>query len=829
MARTMGTARRMSGGHHSETQGHQTQTADVQNNANLTLNGGSILGIPFDEIPALDGSESPFNSLNASVVGSRVLNEGQIVTQIPGPLVSGQNPSTAGSQPVADTPQTVQQNPALNSSAGSSTQSQSTQPISVQQSGSSDTRHLNGPTLGTLFEPGDSCIREGVSALAMACGAPASGDFVRHMREFRGPLDTDLANQMLMSAKKPALVCFCRALCLRVTGNKVDLCRRIVDALQRHLRASPSHGSTVRPAGPPGTPATQSPAPQTPTTQPPSTSVRLPQPPPANSTSPRIRASLPTPTVPPPLCASKPKTVVRLGKSDKFRSEIEPDSAIAQELKQSSSCFREYVGNVSSPKGVMLVIGKRTRVEVSCKLGIDTLAACRGADRTASLRLRCWKVVRQGKAYSRCVEAWPYVLLHVNHVQVVVPNSAVRESGIDLSNSLRAGQNQVVLTMQPSAMTNMSDMEYVVSIQRMRELSDEAVVERTCTLQRNTMKRSKELVLAAVGGDDCDVVQTSTRFTLLDPLLLARIAIPVRGKGCVHPLCFDLKAYVQAQRRVKQFRCPICNSPVPVADLRVCPLFEEIIQNTASNVREIEVDNDGQYHVVKVEEVEDVDPPNSDEEATQDTTVLSAHEKDASSKSTCAPSATENESGRSSESAGPAGVVQPSASNVPPRPQPQAPVPSEPADVIDLTLSDDEPDVPLAPALAPNTIIHIPSAPPRPSASPRKRLRKNNGAAIISQVGQIQPPGISGLMLRLPNRPLRQAAQLAASRGGQGGSEAGGGVGIASFGHPDMTVDMDFSVSDSDDYTYCSRESPPYCSSCCGYSNCDYSEPEPEF
>ncbi|VDL87706.1 unnamed protein product [Schistocephalus solidus] len=56
--------------------------------------------------------------------------------------------------------------------------------------------------------------------------------------------------------------------------------------------------------------------------------------------------------------------------------------------------------------------------------------------------------------------------------------------------------------------------------------------------------------------------------SLLCPLALTRIELPVRSANCDHLQCFDLSSYLTINKKRPRWCCPVCSSPAPFRGLR---------------------------------------------------------------------------------------------------------------------------------------------------------------------------------------------------------------------------------------------------------------------
>jgi len=108
------------------------------------------------------------------------------------------------------------------------------------------------------------------------------------------------------------------------------------------------------------------------------------------------------------------------------------------------------------------------------------------------------------------------------------------------------------------------------------------------------------------GGDEVSLVVERSVVSLIDPLSQSRIAIPVRGSGCRHVACFDLKTHIVFSCELKppkatqkgkaapkkNWSCPVCHGSARWNELEVDRLIATAIDKVGGSVREIFVRGD---------------------------------------------------------------------------------------------------------------------------------------------------------------------------------------------------------------------------------------------
>eukprot|EP01128_Nolandella_sp_AFSM9_P007476 TRINITY_DN4107_c0_g1_i1.p1 TRINITY_DN4107_c0_g1~~TRINITY_DN4107_c0_g1_i1.p1 ORF type:complete len:536 (+),score=29.71 TRINITY_DN4107_c0_g1_i1:190-1797(+) len=96
-------------------------------------------------------------------------------------------------------------------------------------------------------------------------------------------------------------------------------------------------------------------------------------------------------------------------------------------------------------------------------------------------------------------------------------------------------------------------------------------------------------------SSDADIQALESRVSLLDPLSLMRIAVPVRSTECNHLEVFDLRTYIQMNQRVPKWLCPICSRRCFYSTLEQDTYFVSILESVTDD--EINFFPDGTYKV----------------------------------------------------------------------------------------------------------------------------------------------------------------------------------------------------------------------------------------
>lgn len=99
--------------------------------------------------------------------------------------------------------------------------------------------------------------------------------------------------------------------------------------------------------------------------------------------------------------------------------------------------------------------------------------------------------------------------------------------------------------------------------------------------------------------DDVSIVSSTAIVSLRDPISLARITVPARGKNCRHVACFDLDTILEftGSRAGAGIKCPICRRINMLPELYVDLFMHKLLQEVPESVMSVEIDAQGQWHV----------------------------------------------------------------------------------------------------------------------------------------------------------------------------------------------------------------------------------------
>ncbi|KAI1212992.1 PINIT domain-containing protein [Annulohypoxylon truncatum] len=289
--------------------------------------------------------------------------------------------------------------------------------------------------------------------------------------------------------------------------------------------------------------------------------------------------------------------------------------------------------------------------------------------------------------------------------------SELKVNGEDIKHNLRGLKNKPGSThpvditqhlrLKPSTYTNNIEFTYALTTKKFylalylckTHSIDELVA------KVKTKKISKASVIREISkkANDPDVVATSQVLSLLCPLTYMRLKIPCRGMSCNHIQCFDANSFMQLQEQGPTWSCPICYKAVPFETLAIDDYVDEVLVTTPDSLQQVTIEPDGQWRT-KTEEPEprrsrpSVSAKIEDDD---DLSILSDSHSFHNGASTSSMNGRHTFSTpiRSFPHGGNGGTPNGGSRDTPAAPRSSN---KRPAEVIDLTLSSDEDDEPVA-------------------------------------------------------------------------------------------------------------------------------------
>ncbi|KAJ7596981.1 PINIT domain-containing protein [Mycena floridula] len=96
--------------------------------------------------------------------------------------------------------------------------------------------------------------------------------------------------------------------------------------------------------------------------------------------------------------------------------------------------------------------------------------------------------------------------------------------------------------------------------------------------------------------DDDDIVAGPQKMSLKCPLSFMRVGTPCRSSKCVHPQCFDATSWYSVMEQTTTWLCPVCEQVLDSKDLIIDGYFSEILNQTSDDVDDVVVEADGEWH-----------------------------------------------------------------------------------------------------------------------------------------------------------------------------------------------------------------------------------------
>ncbi|KAF2093968.1 hypothetical protein NA57DRAFT_80973 [Rhizodiscina lignyota] len=187
-------------------------------------------------------------------------------------------------------------------------------------------------------------------------------------------------------------------------------------------------------------------------------------------------------------------------------------------------------------------------------------------------------------------------------------------------------------------------------------------------------------------ANDPDIEATSTTLSLKDPISTLRLRYPCRSITCYHNQCFDAMMFLELQEQAPTWTCPVCNKVVVFEGLAVDQYVEEILRETSKSTEQVTIEPNGVWKV-SAESTSNSrnSAPDDDDDDSDDLVEISGYRlKDLKAETPVTPY---------------------SFTNTPPLPDPTSATRNgtggagskRKAEVIDLTLSDDDAPAPKRP------------------------------------------------------------------------------------------------------------------------------------
>ena len=137
-----------------------------------------------------------------------------------------------------------------------------------------------------------------------------------------------------------------------------------------------------------------------------------------------------------------------------------------------------------------------------------------------------------------------------------------------------------------------------------RRIGDRNVITRQSVLNESKITNTVEIDsiiddrTVMKNANDPDIEVGSSVMSLKDPISTLRITVPCRSTICKHNQCFDAESFLQLQEQAPTWTCPICNKTISYDGLAVDQYVEDIL-NKARNADQVTIEPNGEWSTEK--------------------------------------------------------------------------------------------------------------------------------------------------------------------------------------------------------------------------------------
>ncbi|XP_050061659.1 E3 SUMO-protein ligase PIAS1-like isoform X5 [Aphis gossypii] len=168
------------------------------------------------------------------------------------------------------------------------------------------------------------------------------------------------------------------------------------------------------------------------------------------------------------------------------------------------------------------------------------------------------------------------------------------------------GNNNIAIYWTPDT------KKYVFAMFFVKKLTVDTLMKKLQDQDRISSEHTKDYIIKSYSNVDQDLATISHRLTLVCPLGLVRIKIPIKSIHCNHLQCFDAKTFILMNEKKETWLCPICNKLCLFDDLKIDSYFLEVVSSTTLDESNIEILADGTWRAVE----ETINPRDDDEAGT---------------------------------------------------------------------------------------------------------------------------------------------------------------------------------------------------------------------
>ncbi|CDO94482.1 unnamed protein product [Kluyveromyces dobzhanskii CBS 2104] len=138
--------------------------------------------------------------------------------------------------------------------------------------------------------------------------------------------------------------------------------------------------------------------------------------------------------------------------------------------------------------------------------------------------------------------------------------------------------------------------DHIVYVYLVELIETEELLEKTLSRPKIVKPATLQYIKETLSEEeDDDLITTSTVMSLQCPISYSRMKYPVKSIHCRHLQCFDAQWFIESQRQIPTWQCPVCQKPINVEDLAICDFVQEIIKSTHEEVEQVEISKDGSW------------------------------------------------------------------------------------------------------------------------------------------------------------------------------------------------------------------------------------------
>lgn len=216
--------------------------------------------------------------------------------------------------------------------------------------------------------------------------------------------------------------------------------------------------------------------------------------------------------------------------------------------------------------------------------------------KTGHLRCCAFLAERRGAVWHACKELFRII---VNGTRV----SSLDDGVINLVRLIRPGVNKACIY-------GFTEGEMCLRFYLFSDTTVSQLVARFAAVAAPSEEEEKRAFVSLLRKEDDDVVVETEAFpfSLLDPLTLTRLRVPVRARSCEHVRCFDLESFLEMYSSSEEKPCPVCGKDIDPRDL-VKDFYVGRILRETSEEEEVEMQPSGAWAVMEEKEEEEKDEP----------------------------------------------------------------------------------------------------------------------------------------------------------------------------------------------------------------------------